>query len=220
MATILDENDLSLILKDTRGSHKIIAFYELYPELEIEAKAYALENAKQKKCCFFVENLAKFIDDRFYFYHGETFKKNENEPYIRSVESCRADLIKWGARWDSNSKRPYFEGHERDDVVQHRGEFIKYFINSKNSYYLPFSDENGILLFKKPNNSNATILISHDESFFRSGELPAKRWLFPEMAPFFNKGKGRSLMLSTFIVMHDTTAIFELDEGEWNEAIM
>jgi hypothetical protein len=34
-----------------------------------------------------------------------------------SVESCRSDLLRWGAK---NPKRHYFEGHERPEVVLKR----------------------------------------------------------------------------------------------------
>ena len=45
-------------------------------------------------------------------------------------------------------------------------------------------------------NEKKKILICHDESTFRSGEIPSHRWLIPENAPFFNKGRGRSIMVS------------------------
>lgn len=45
------------------------------------------------------------------------------------------------------------------------------------------------------------------------------RWIFPKTAPFFNKGRGRSVMLSLFIVQHDSIDVFRLDEDEWKEAI-
>ncbi|CAF0718693.1 unnamed protein product [Brachionus calyciflorus] len=32
---------------------------------------------------------------------------------VRSAESCWTDLLKCRAKWDKNSNRPYFEGHER-----------------------------------------------------------------------------------------------------------
>jgi hypothetical protein len=38
-------------------------------------------------------------------------------------------MLKWDAVWDNNKKRPYFEGHEREDVVKHRQNLIVYFFN-------------------------------------------------------------------------------------------
>lgn len=114
---------------------------------------------------------------------------------FRSEESCRADLLGWGARWESNKNRPYFEGHERDDVVTERKKFTEYFLSNKLLYYYPEQDDLGQLSFKLtrteiPNTvmPKRRILIAHDESTYRSGELPNKRWMFPELCPFYNKG--------------------------------
>lgn len=56
-------------------------------------------------------------------------------PLIRSLPACQLDLRRWGARFSKNSQRPYFEGHERTDVVAHRTQFINYFLERKDSYY-------------------------------------------------------------------------------------
>lgn len=111
--TIIDEDDLSVILRDLRGSHKHITFYENYPQLELEAKSFALTQASLKKCSFIVEDLAKFVDQRFREIYADLLADVEldESTLIRSVESCRSDLIIWGARYDKNSNRPYFEGN-------------------------------------------------------------------------------------------------------------
>ena len=62
------------------------------------------------------------------------------------------------------------------------------------------------------------VLLAHDESTFKSGEVQSCRWIFPENAPLFSKGRGKSLMISHFIVMHNSEIFFELDENEWNDA--
>lgn len=56
-------------------------------------------------------------------------------PLIRSLPACQLDLRRWGARFKKNSQRPYFEGHERTDVVDHRQQFINYFLERKDFYY-------------------------------------------------------------------------------------
>jgi hypothetical protein len=53
---------------------------------------------------------------------------------IRSDDSCRLDLRRWRGSFDQNSQSPYFEGHERRDVVKQREEFTSYFINRINHY--------------------------------------------------------------------------------------
>jgi len=36
----------------------------------------------------------------------------------------RLDLARRGAKWGKNSKKPYFIGHEREDVVKERKKLI------------------------------------------------------------------------------------------------
>ena len=45
------------------------------------------------------------------------------------------DLRRWGATFRENGARPYWEGHERADVVESRESFINYFLDNKQSYY-------------------------------------------------------------------------------------
>ncbi|CAF0907214.1 unnamed protein product [Brachionus calyciflorus] len=116
--TIIDEDDPCVILRDDRGCYKRITFYENYPELEIEAKAFALNEASKKTCNFNAYLLAQVVDKTFREIYPDDviYFANDSNVFIRSVESCRADLLKWGARFDKNTNRPYFEGHERDDM--------------------------------------------------------------------------------------------------------
>lgn len=119
--TVLEEDDLCVILRDKRRAFKS-KFYETYPELEMEAKAYALNAASTKECTFDLNKLATFVDQRFREIYADKLKELnfDSDELIRSEESCRADLMKWGAKWDKNKNRPYFEGHEREDVIVKR----------------------------------------------------------------------------------------------------
>lgn len=63
------------------------------------------------------------------------------------------------------------------------------------------------------------ILASHDEATYRSGEVSPYRWMFEKTMPFYNKGRGRSIMLSSFIVQHDKCEMFELSEEEFENAL-
>ena len=143
--------------------------------------------------------------------------KFDEKLLIRSEASCRTDLIKWGAQWDKNRNRPYFEGHERSDVVEERRIFVDYFILNKNKYYT--YHKGPIQAWLSPTELYPRILISHDESTYKSGEIQHSRRLFPENAPFYNKGKGRSIMLSMFMVQHPKIQFVELDESEWKIAV-
>ncbi|CAF1590350.1 unnamed protein product, partial [Didymodactylos carnosus] len=128
-------------------------------------------------------DLAQFIDGKYYELTG--IQKQIVDDFIRSERSCRVDLRRWGAKFEANSPRPYFEGHERDDVVEHRNEFIRYFLPHKDFYY---TISNGDApMWNIPAQNPYRILICHDESTFRSGKVSPKRWFFKENTPFFRK---------------------------------
>ncbi|CAF4927624.1 unnamed protein product [Rotaria socialis] len=165
-----------------------------FNEFISEAKAYAAERCAAKAADFDAFELTKFIDEQFYMLTD--LKKDPDDSLIRSVQSCRLDLRRWGARFESNSQRPYFEGHERQDVVQHRTHFLQYFLPRKDSYYL--ISEGSQPKWRVPTDGTPTILIFHDESTFRSGEVSAKRWLYGDQAPFYSKGRGRSNIPSEY----------------------
>lgn len=40
--TIIEEDDLCVVLRDKRGGYKSILFYEEFPDIEVDAKAYAI----------------------------------------------------------------------------------------------------------------------------------------------------------------------------------
>lgn len=68
-------------------------------------------------------------------------------------------------------------------------------------------------------NAHSYLYLVHDESTFRSGEVSSKRWLFGDQAPFFSKGRGRSLMVSDYLVMHPSGPFFTLDNMEYKRAL-
>ncbi|CAF1516782.1 unnamed protein product [Rotaria sordida] len=208
-------SDLDLFCGDNRGGKRIAEFYDVYPEIELAAKSYSIERCANKSADFTALDLAIFIDQNYYELINTTKDKNTN--LIRSVPSCRLDLRRWGARFDSNSKRPYFEGHERVDVVCERENFVKYFLDRTDQYNTVSDDENP--LWKTSTQNPPSILIFHDESTFRSGEVSAKRWLFGDSAPFFSKGRGRSVMFSDYLVMHPSGPFFTLDNIEYDQAL-
>ncbi|RNA36334.1 hypothetical protein BpHYR1_001825 [Brachionus plicatilis] len=62
---IVDEDDLCVILREKRGSYKRILFYEMFPELELEAKAFVLSKCCQKEGSFDAIALANFVNKRY-----------------------------------------------------------------------------------------------------------------------------------------------------------
>ncbi|CAF4595240.1 unnamed protein product [Rotaria socialis] len=64
-----------------------------------------------------------------------------------------------------------------------------------------------------------TILLCHDESTYKCGEITAKRWIMSDNAPFYNKGRGTSIMCSDLLVMHPSGPFFSLTDKEYSEAL-
>ncbi|CAF1174677.1 unnamed protein product [Didymodactylos carnosus] len=200
---------------DLRGGKQTDKFYDTFPEIESDARAFVVQASSQKSAEFKAADLAQFIDTKYYELTG--IQKQIGDDLIRSVRSYRLDLRRWGAKFEANSQRPYFEGHERDDVVKHRNEFIGYFLTHNDSYYT--ITDGDTLMWNVPIQTPHRILIFHDESTFRSGEISPKRWFFEENNPFFSKGRGRSHMVSDFLVQHPSGPFFQLSEDEWKLAV-
>ncbi|CAF4575974.1 unnamed protein product, partial [Didymodactylos carnosus] len=135
---------------------------------------------------------------------------------IRSVESLRLDMRKWGIHYEANGSRPYFIGHEREDVVEHRKKVIDYFLAREHNYYRLTDDDEPEWI--KPTSKTPVILITHDESSFRSGEISSKRWIVGDTAPFHMKGRGKTLMISDFLVAHSSGPFFRLSDQEYSKA--
>ena len=159
-ASVLIKGDYEEFSNDLRGGKQTDSFYDAFPEIETDAKAFVVQACSQKSAEFKAADLAQFIDSKYYELTGIT--KQTTDDLIRSERSCRLDLRRWGAKFEANSQRPYFEGHERDDVVKHRNEFINYFLAHKSFYYtitdgdtpmwvMPTQNPHRILLCKSSN---------------------------------------------------------------------
>ncbi|CAF3567601.1 unnamed protein product, partial [Rotaria socialis] len=122
---------------DERGGKRSDSFWDCYPDLELEAKQFVYQECSKTEAAFTVETLARFIDQRFYELNNP---KKIDQQLVRSVESCRLGLRRFGVKFTANSSRPYFLGHEREDMVKHRQEFVKYFIEREQHFYTITND--------------------------------------------------------------------------------
>ena len=109
------------------------AFFDIYSELEIAAKLFVAEACSRKAADFKALDLANYIDSKYY--ELTNANKSDHE-LIRSERMCRLDLRRWGCRFESNTQRPYFKGHDRTDVLAYREKFLDYFLSRKNNYHL------------------------------------------------------------------------------------
>lgn len=134
------DGDFDMFLIDQRGGKRGYSFYDVYPEIEIDAKLFVADACSKKSGNFTSIDLARHIDKLYYKVTNTT--KDQNE-LIRSERMCRLDLRRWGYRFDHNTQRPYFKGHDRPDVLAYREKFLEYFLFKKSQYYLIDSDSFG-----------------------------------------------------------------------------
>ncbi|CAF1656724.1 unnamed protein product [Rotaria magnacalcarata] len=208
--------DFDEFVSENRGGKHSPDFWNYFPEIEISAKQFTLERCSQKVASFTSMDLALFIGTAYYETIGIT--KDTDSELIRSVSSCRNDLRWWGATFKENGARPYFEGHERQDVVESRKAFIDSFLSRKDSFYT-VSDDPQLPGWQVPTKQNPSIILFHDESTFKSGKVAPKRWFFGDSAPFYSKSKGRSNMISDFVVAHPSGPFFSLNPVEYARAL-
>ncbi|CAM2711480.1 unnamed protein product [Rotaria socialis] len=135
-----DISDIFEICENNRGGKRIEKFYEGFPELELEAKLFAIERSLNKSADFIVWDLANFVDQKYYELTNTTKDKNAN--FVQSIQLYHLDLRHCGFRFDSNSERPYFKGHERPEIITHCETLIKYFLEKKDHFYTISNDEN------------------------------------------------------------------------------
>jgi hypothetical protein len=215
---------------DGRKFPEYDSFYDFYPDIESDAREWAVTQASSKSSSFSALKLAKFITEIYvsdYDVSDEEKASFKNGKLVRSVSSCKRDLVRWGFYLGNNSNRPFFEGHEREDVATARKEFVEYFTSRKHLYYtLTNKDDNKnecewIHPMRKEDSSvpfEKVALFSHDESTYRRGEVCKTKWFFPGKEPLFQKGRMQSIMQSWFILQHPSGPFFQLSENEFKQA--
>jgi hypothetical protein len=129
---ILVNRDFDEYINEERGGKRDDTFRDCYPDLKLENRQFVSEECSKKEASFIAESLAKFVDDRFYEFNDI---KTVDQRHIRSIESCRLDLRRCGAKFTTNAARPYFLQHEREDVVKDPEEFVKYVAQNEHHFY-------------------------------------------------------------------------------------
>jgi hypothetical protein len=152
-STILIHKDFDEFTGEERGGKRFDTFWDCYPDLELEARQFVTEECSKTEASFTAESLARFIDDRFYELNN--MKKVDLE-LVRSIRSCKLDLRRFGAKYRANVGRPYYLGHERPDVIQHREQFVKYFLEREDNFYTITNDSSP--QWKLPK-AHATVLL-------------------------------------------------------------
>ena len=80
----------------------------------LKAKAFSLSACQQNSASFIALDHAQFIDNTD---NEITDMYHSQSDMVQSIESCHLDLQNQGERFEGNNNWPYFEGHDRPDVM-------------------------------------------------------------------------------------------------------
>jgi len=120
--------------------------------------------------------------------------------------TARRWLVKLGFTWGDVKKGIFFDGHEREDVVEYRKQFLE-FIHGLLPYMVEFNENGSIEPKEYPENCHVggpgrrpVILITHDESIFSANDGRRQAWMKKNHVFLRPKGKGKGIMVSDFLL--------------------
>ncbi|KIJ46711.1 hypothetical protein M422DRAFT_249876 [Sphaerobolus stellatus SS14] len=136
-----------------------------------------------------------------------------------SESTARCWLIKLGYALKEARKGMYFDGHERQDVVEYCENFLKDFLSYERLRY-SYTDEDlepvpPVLIPEE----QLHIPIFHDKSIFCSNDLQHRVWIRDGHMPLRKKGQGRAIHVSDFIVEQTGRLVMSEAEIHTNEAL-
>ena len=83
---------------------------------------------------------------------------------------------------------------------------MDFFIKNKHRFFQQTGEDDP--QWVEPTEDDPFIFITQDECTAISGEQHSKKWGFEFNAPFFDKARGRSRMLSYFLCQHKYCDLF------------
>lgn len=129
-----------------------------------------------------------------------------------SIQTARIWLKKLGLVPQSRKKGIYFDGHEREDVLEYREYFLK---EMQDFERLMPTFEGESMEQKNPlllDHEKLHILVTHDECLFYSNDDRPIVWAPLGQPPLRKKGQGKSIMVSDFLL--ETIGRLKLTEQE------
>ena len=157
---------------------------------------------------------------------GSTVRDNgdvDRRAGIRS-RTARKWLNRLGYKWKEVQKGVFFDGHEREDVVEYRKTFLDE-MKSLLPYFVEFSD--GSMLPKEypddcavgGSDKRPIIMITHDESTFSANDGRRKVWTLNGQGILRPKGKGRGIMVSDFLLPWSRLNLLSLSSQRQKELV-
>lgn len=138
-------------------------------ELRLDAAMWARENAYKKgEASMMVVKFCQWVNNEFLPSHVLP----SNLPLTISVRTANRWLHQLGFIPQSHKKGSYVDGHEREDVVKSREEFLELIMDLKKSQKPPppCSDEMAPVPGPDAESQKRLVLIYHDKSIFSTNE--------------------------------------------------
>lgn len=130
--------------------------------------------------------------------------------------TARKWLHDLGFHPQSYKKGMYFDGHEREDVVEYRKIYLRKLEILQLSHLPPPSCANGETqeVLGNADAQKRLVLIYHDESSFHANESQSWQWAEEDKLALRPKSQGRGLMVSDFIDEHSGFLCLSSEEHE------
>jgi hypothetical protein len=100
----------------------------------------------------------------------------------------------------SRKKGIYFDGHEREDVLQYRKNFLEVMMEYEKLMPTFIGNEMQIILPELGDEEKLHILVTHDECLFYANDDRPIMWAPLGEPPLRKKGQGKSIMVSEFLL--------------------
>ncbi len=175
-----DDEQVEQVLSSERGQGAE-NFNSLVQEesFQLEARQFVRQNANKKG----EPNLT-----------AEMFQQWVCDKYRTKIckETARVWLHKLGFDQRCHSKGVYFDGHDREDVVAHRKQFVSQLADLESKTMSPSQPHP--VTTERP-----IIRVYHDESTFNANAMQSSFWADEEVQVLRQKSLGAAIMVSDFI---------------------
>ena len=108
-------------------------------------------------------------------------------------------LYEWGYTYRKNAKTIFFDGHEREDVVEYRQEWSRRMLEyMERSEFYEGENQEVVVEPVLKEGSKKIVFVTHDESTFFANDGKSVFWLLDGENHIRKKGPGSSIMVSEF----------------------
>lgn len=107
-----------------------------------------------------------------------------------------------GFKYEHYKRGTFVDGHEREDVVEYRKQFLKKLHILETTHQPPPLPEDGMeqpYTIGDPQAQRKLVVVFHDESVFHSKDDLAYSWVESGCMKLKPKGRRRGIMISDFV---------------------